>query len=567
MFDSLPAAASDFMKWTWTDISPYYDVLIDQEVNASNVMAWMANWSRLSARILETYQRLYVSITVNTADPEALGRYETFLDHVYPRYQAAEQRLKEKLLASGFIPDDFEIPLRNMRTQADLFREVNLPLLSEELKLSAEYDKIIGAQTVEWEGKEITISQLQPVYLDSNRSVRERAWRMAAQRQLEDREGINQLWAKFLDVRGQLAVNAGMANYRDYRWQQLLRYDYTPQDCQAFHEAIELVVVPAASRAYEKRRQRLGVEALRPWDLNLDPTGMPPLRPFVEVEELVAKTAAIFHQVDPQLGAFFEIMRQENLLDLENRKDKAPGGYCTEFVVAHRPYIFMNSVGIHDDVQTLLHEGGHAFHVFESAGLPFVQQLEVGIEFAEVASMGMELLSAPYLAERYGGFYSEKDAARARIENLEASLLFWPYMAVVDAFQHWVYENQNAASESANCDRCWSELWERFMPGVDWSGLEDALETGWQRKGHIHEVPFYYIEYGLAQLGAVQIWRAARVDQSLAVANYRKALSLGGTVALPQLYAAAGARFAFDRSILEEAVQLIENTIEELELV
>lgn len=567
MFDSLPIEASEFMKWTWADIEPYYADLLGRNIDPMLVSAWLADWSHLSARILETYQRLYVATTVNTADQEALAGYETFLDQVYPAYQAAEQELKEKLLASGIKPEQFEIPLRNMRTQADLFCEDNLSLLSEELKLCTEYDKIIGAQTVEWNGKEITISQLQPVYLEPDRGIRERAWRLAAERQLQDRQAINELWVKFLAVRGELAINAKKENYRDFRWQQLLRFDYTPQDCLSFHEAIEAVVVPAASRAYEKRRQRLGVETLRPWDLNIDPTGQPPLRPFTQTAELVERTAAIFNQVDPQLAAYFEIMRQEELLDLENRKDKAPGGYCTEFIAAHKPFIFMNSVGIHDDVQTLLHEGGHAFHVFETAGLPYVQQLEVGIEFAEVASMAMELLSAPYLSEHFGGFYSDRDAARARIEHLETSLLFWPYMAVVDAFQHWVYTHPKAANDPVNCDRHWSNLWERFMPGVDWGGLEDALETGWQRKPHIHQVPFYYVEYGLAQLGAVQIWHGARSDQTRAVANYRKALSLGGTVPLPQLYAVAGARFAMDSEILQEAVHLIENTLEELALV
>ncbi|HEX9617698.1 MAG TPA: M3 family metallopeptidase, partial [Anaerolineales bacterium] len=253
------------------------------------------------------------------------------------------------------------------------------------------------------------------------------------------------------------------------------------------------------------------------------------------------------------------------LLDLENRKGKAPGGYCDDFKATRRPFIFMNAVGLHDDVQTLLHEGGHAFHLFEMIHLPYFHQLETPMEFNEVASMAMELLAAPYLSAEQGGFYSQEDTARARIEHLEACLLFWPYMVVVDAFQHWVYENHQEARDPANCDAKWTELWERFMPGVDWSGLEAERATGWQRKLHIHEDPFYYVEYGLAQLGAFQVWGNALKDQAGAVAAYRKALSLGGTATLPQLYATAGARLAFDAGTLSSAIRLAEETITKLE--
>jgi oligoendopeptidase F len=258
------------------------------------------------------------------------------------------------------------------------------------------------------------------------------------------------------------------------------------------------------------------------------------------------------------------MMRREGLLDLDNRKGKAPGGYCTQFYAAKRPFIFANSVGLHEDVQTLLHEGGHAFHVFETRHIPYYQQLEIPYEFLEVASMGMEFLSGPYLGAEQGGFYSARDAARARSEHLEQTVLFWPYMAVVDAFQHWVYENHEAASEPANCDARWVELWERFMPGVDWDGLHEVMCTGWQRKLHIYQEPFYYIEYGLAQLGAGQVWRNSLRDPAGAVAAYRRALSLGGTVTLPELYAAAGARFAFDAATLKEVVTLIEKTLADL---
>jgi oligoendopeptidase F len=367
-----------------------------------------------------------------------------------------------------------------------------------------------------------------------------------------------------MQLRCQLAENAGQPDYRSYRWKQLLRLDYTPQDCVRFHQAIEQIAVPAALRLYQKRQQRLGVDRLRPWDLDVNPFGQPPLRPFTEITQLEDGVTRIFHRVDPQLGEYFAQMRRAGLLDLDNRKGKAPGGYCTEFIAVNQPFIFMNSVGLHEDVQTLLHEGGHAFHVYETAPL-CIQQRQVGMEFAEVASMGMELLSAPYLIREQGGFYSPQDAARARVEHLSGAILFWPYMAVVDAFQHWAYENPQAASHPQNCDARWAELWARFMIGVDWGGLEDELVTGWQRKLHIHTDPFYYVEYGLAQLGAMQVWRNALQDQARAVAAYRRALALGSTASVPELYAAAGAKFAFDADALKAVIDLAEQTIDDLE--
>ncbi len=368
------------------------------------------------------------------------------------------------------------MPLLRMRTEEELFREENLPIMVEEHKLSMEYDKIIGAQTVQWEGKEVTLAQLRPVYQATDRPLRERAWRLAAARQLHDRETISTLWRQFLALRLKLAANAGFGEYRSFRWKQLQRFDYQPEDCKSFHQAIEEVVTPAAARIYERRRRLLGLDALRPWDLSVDPLGRAPLVPFRDITEFQHAASAIFHRVDPDLGAYFGIMVREELLDLENRKNKAPGGYCTEFAAARRPFIFMNAVGIHDDVQTILHEAGHAFHAFERSGLPYSQQREVGMEFAEVASMSMELLAAPYLGEDHGGFYVEPDATRARVEHLERSILFWSYMAVVDAFQHWVYENPSESGEASACDAQWAALWRRFMPELDWSGLEEELQ-------------------------------------------------------------------------------------------
>ncbi len=558
MFNTLPNDALTLMTWPWEKIQPYYADLLDRELTPARVDGFLRDWSALGRLMAEAGTRHYVAITVNTADADAQAAYETYLDTIYPAARQAEQALKRKLLDSGVEPADFAIPLRNMRAEADLFREENLPLLAEELKLESEFEAIAGGQTVIWQGEEITVSQLRPIFQEQDRALREAAWRVGAARQLADRERINQTWGKNLALRAKLAANAGFDSYRDFRWKQLLRFDYSPADCKTFGDAIEAVMVPAAQRIYERRRATLGVESLRPWDLDVDAQGRPPLRPNMSVGDLTGAISQVFHRVDPVLGGQFDTMRQEDLLDLENRKNKGSGGYCIEFHNAHRPFIFMNAVGMHDDVQTLLHEGGHAFHVFETAHLPYLQQIDYPMEFAEVASMAMELLAGPYLAKESGGFYAQADAQRALVNHLEGMLTFWPYMAVVDGFQHWVYENPDAAIHPANCDAAWGDLWDRFMVGIDYAGLETEKVTGWQRKTHIHTSPFYYVEYGMAQLGAVQVWRKAQINQAEAVAAYRRALALGGTATLPDLYQAAGAAFAFDETLLRDVVAFME---------
>lgn len=567
MLPSLPESSLAFSIWSWQEIEPYYQELSARFLDAETVSAWLSDWTNLSDHVSERYARLSVAITANTTDSEAEAQYHAFLDYIYLPAQAADQKLKEKLLKSNLQPAGFDVPLLRMRVEADLFRSENLPLLSGERKIASEYNKVIGAQTVQWNEAELTLQQLRPVMQSSPRETRQHAWQLAAARQLQDREPINHLWKELLLLRCKLADNAGMKDYRDYRWQQMLRLDYSPDDCLEFQQAIEQVVVPAATKVYEKQRQRLGVDCLRPWDLDQDmyPIYFPALSPYGTVEDLKNVAGRIFYQVDPRFGEYFTTLRQENLLDLENHKGKAPGAYCTGFPITRRPFIFMNAVGLAGDVRTILHESGHAIHNFERLSLPYAQQRNPGLEFAEVASMAMELLAAPYLSVDAGGFYSQSEARRFLLGHLEHILTFWPYMAVVDAFQHWAYIHSDQSLDPARCDEQWLSLWNRFLPGVDWSGLEAEAMTGWQRKQHIYRYPFYYVEYGLAQLGAVQIWKNALQDQASAVEAYRRALSLGGTVPLPQLYEAAGAKLAFGEKTLAEGVSLIEKTIDELE--
>ena len=559
----LGAALDDrFMEWTWADIGPYYRELAAFPLDSETVDAFLRGWAALSDRLVELQERLRVATTRNTADEAAERRYVTFLAEIFPPAQEAEQELRQKLLASRLEPPSLSIALRDMRTDVALFREENLPLQAREEELSTRYFKITGAQTVSWEGEEITGDQLEPVYQEQDRARRERAWRLVHRRWLADRAAIDGLWGEFLRLRLQQAANAGFPDYRAYRWQQLKRFDYSAEDCLRFHAAIEEVIVPAASALYERRRRSLGVEALRPWDLEVDPRGRPPLRPFASVAALIDGAGMAFSRVDPAFGAYFETMRREDLLDLDVRKNKAPGGYCTSFPVARRPFIFMRAVGVQDDVWTLLHEGGHAFHDFESSALPYgTLHGQQGAEFSEVASMSMELLAWPHLAADPRGFYSPEDAARAHRKHLERIITLWPYIAAVDAFQMWAYTQPDAGVDPARCDEQWAALWRRFMPGVDWSGLEDEQRTGWHRKLHIHTIPFYYVEYGMAQLGAVQVWTNARRDPAGAVAAYRAGLALGNTRPLPDLYRAAGARLAFDSASLREALAAIEDSL------
>jgi len=563
MLQNLPSSTEDLLKWTWAEIEPYYRDLQERPLAENNVQEWLKDWSDLSRHIIEFQTRLEVLTTVDTSNKESEEAYRKFFDEIFPNTQKGENDLKKRLLDSGLEPGGFEIALRNMRADAELFRDENLPIISEEQKISLEYDKIRGAQTVQWEGEERTITQMYPLQLDNDRTKREMAYRLVLERQYADFESLGEVWAKLMPLRRKIAENAGKKDYREYMWQEKLRFDYTPQDAKSFHKAIEEVVVPAAARARERRRQRMGIESVRPWDTEVDSFGREPIRPFKTMDELNAGTKLIFDKVDPELGRYYQTMIDEGLLDLDNRKNKAPGGYCTMFTVSKRPFIFMNSVGTHADVQTLLHEGGHCFHIFERANIELIQNLFTHMEFNEVSSMAMELLASPHLVD--SRMYTEAEAARARIEHLESILFIWPSLAHADAFTHWIYENHEIATDPIRCSEQWSLLYDRYWAGLDWTGLEQYKAASWQNILHFYKYPFYVIEYALAQLGAAQIWANSLSDYGGAVKAYRRALSLGNTVTLPELYNAANARFAFDPGTLRHSVDLMEQTMEELE--
>ena len=548
----------------WDTVAPHFAALADEDLTAQGVGDWLLRWSEIEKELGEAGARAGRAKSEDTANQEAEAAYLHFVQDIIPKWTVAAQALKTKLLAvPGYEPDaEHKQFLRRLRSDADLFRAENVPLQAQLQTLANEYNKLTGSMTATVNGEEMTLPQVEGLLLDTDRAVRESAWRAVQERWLESRAPLDELYLKMLPLRRQLAKNAGLPDYRAYMWRAMKRFDYTPQDSLAFGDAIEAEVVPLAKRLLESRRRTLGIETLRPWDLAADPENRAPLRPFADVAELEEGTARIFANVDPALGADFEKFRQ-GFLDLGSRKGKAPGGYCSFFPKTGLPYIFMNAVGTEGDVRTMLHEGGHAFHgLASSATQPLLWNRGAPMEFNEVASMAMELLALPYLEKEQGGFYTPEEANRARQEQLERIVMFLPYMAVVDGFQHWVYSEAPDDVTAADLDAQWDLLWTRFMGGTDWSGLEAERQTGWHRKLHIFTVPFYYVEYGLAQLGALQVWRNALADQADAVRRYRSALALGNTRPLPDLYAEAGARLAFDRETVGELARLVESHLE-----
>ena len=557
----------------WNTIQPDYDALAGEALEPDGVMAWLGRWSDLEKQLIEARVSAYRAVTENTADETAERRYLHLVEDINPKAQVAAQALKTKLLAlQGYAPHpDLAGMLERLRADASIYRDENVPILTELTVLDAEYNKIVGGMSVTLDSQELTLEAASSRLLEPDRSRRESAWHTIHGRWLEDRERLDELFLKMLWLRRQIAHNAGLRDYREYIWRAYARFDYSPEDCRTFHDAILKTVVPLANRLLERDRAALGLETMRPWDFDfrfqLDPQGREPLKPFSDAQELTQGGQQIFHAIDPELGAQFEKMRA-GFLDLGTRPGKAPGGYCEYFPVSKMPYIFMSAVGTPDDVNTLLHEGGHAFHAFAfGASQPLVWNHWSPMEFAEVGSMAMELLAHPYLERDRGGFYSPEDARRARVEHLQSIVRFLPYMAIMDAFQHWIYASpaDGGAPEkitARDLDAKWNELWDAFSPGVDWTGQDAAKCSRWHRQGHIFGAPFYYVEYGMAQLGALQVWRNALNDQAQALAAYKRSLSLGYTRNVPELFEAAGARFAFDAETVGSLVALIEEHLE-----
>jgi oligoendopeptidase F len=546
----------------WDDLAPLYRELLEAPIAPGEVRAWLAAWSALDARVDEAYARSLVAYTGDTRDSEREAAYLRWASEIAPKLHEVRVALGRRLLPFESELPDLAVMMREIRTDVAIFREANLPRMAQLEELEAAYDKITGGLTVEWDGERKTIPALQPYLLDNDRSLRERAFRRGAGAYIEKRGEMAELFDRMVHLRHELAREAGFDNYRDYAFASKYRFDYTAEDCLRFHRGVETAVLPAVSRLREDRRRRLGVDTLRPWDVQLRPGRETRLVPFRTAREFVDGALRIFGTVDEELGARFRTMVEEGLLDLENREGKAPGGYCIRFAERARPFIFMNAVGVHDDVSTLVHEAGHAFHTFATGHIPYVWQREAGHEAAELASMSMELLAAPHLAAPTG-FYSNEDAADAQLDHLEDLLVGLPHIACVDAFQHWLYtEGVEASAEER--DATWLRLRERFEPDVDFSGLEAERVARWYRQSHIFTAPFYYIEYGLAQLGALQVWRRSLANPADALARYKAALALGGTRPLPEIYETAGATLMFDAEGMRGLIAEVESRIGEL---
>jgi oligoendopeptidase F len=558
----LPTSPAAFAKATWEEVVPYFDDLLERPLDASTVGEWLPAWSRLEELVTEAAAQAMIAYTIDTSDAEKEKDHLRFSTEILPKMEERSVELARRLVALGPDSPELATTLARFRTSIEIFREANIPLFSELEELSARYQRITGSMTVTWDGEERPLPQLQPFLKSPDRAVRERAFRAATQPYMEERGALAGLFDRMFELRQRAARNAGFANFRDYIFPAKFRFDYSPADCERFHEAVERTAAPAVARVMEHRRQRLGLEALRPWDLAVDPYRAAPLRPFETVDQFVGAARRVFDRVDPVLGGQFQTMIDERLLDLDSRKGKAPGGYCETLHFRGRPFIFMNAVGLVDDVMTLLHEAGHAFHAFASHRQPLIWQRHPGSEAAELASMSMELLASPHLAQPTG-YFTPEDHRRAWLEHLEDVLLSLVHIASVDAFQTWIYTSPDGADSVAR-DEAWLRIRSRFERGVDWSGLERERVARWYRQLHIFMYPFYYIEYGIAQIGALQIWRNSLADHAGAVARYREALALGAVRSLPDMYRTAGARLSFDAGLIGELVELVEDQIEKI---
>jgi oligoendopeptidase F len=559
----LPASPNAFKSASWADVLPYYEALattpLPTPVTDEVMEGWLTSWSRLDDLVGEAGTLAMIAYTGNTADAEAEQAYLRFSMEVFPQLEEQQVRLAKRLVATGWSRDDIETTLRRFRTDIEIFREANVARFAQIEELSAAYQKITGGLSVQWDGESKTIPQLQPYLKSNDRTQRERAFRLGAEAYLAQREPLADLFDRMYALRNAVSDEAGFTDFQRYCFAAKHRFDYTPEDCATFHEAIETAVVPAVARLMEHRKTALGLDVLRPWDVTVDLDSKIPLKPFDTVESFVTHARGVFTRVNEELGQQFGVMADEGLLDLESRPGKAPGGYCTDLAFRGRPFIFMNAVGVPDDVQTLVHEAGHSFHDFATHSLPFAWQRRVGHEAAELASMSMELLAMPYLTKP-DGFYTVEQSRIAWLEHLEDVLASLVHIASVDAFQAWIYSSPEGGDKLAR-DAKWLELRSRFEKGVDWSGLENERVARWYRQLHIFELPFYYIEYGIAQLGALQVFRNAVRNGPEAVHAYRRFLALGGTKSLPELYEAAGVKLVFDADAMKELVTFVEERI------
>jgi oligoendopeptidase F len=549
----------------WADIEPLFEQLLTRPLESVDEMErWVQDCSELSAALQEERARRYIAMTTRTDDPAREAAYQEFVEQIEPRARSSWHQLEVRYLQHPcrrmLPPDRYGVLDRIVENDVALFREENIPLDTQDTLLMKDYQKITGAMTITYRGEEMTLQQALRLLEEPDRATRQQVWELVTARRLQDAPALDALYDRMVALRTQIARNAGFPSYREYAFRRRRRFDYTPDDCLRFHESIERIAVPVVRQILDLRRRDLGVDRLRPWDVLADPRGRPPLRPFDTIDRLLEGVEEIFRRVDPALGDQFSFLRAQGLLDLDSRKNKAPGGYQTTLHEKRWPFIFGNAVGRDDDIRLLLHEGGHAFHTLAAREQPLIHYRTCPYEFAEVASFGMELLAARHVDV----FYSDPADYRRSYRNaLEDAVTTLPWVATIDAFQHWVYTHPDHSPQERR--RAWVQTYHRFNPVVDWSGYEEALAWNWQRQLHLYVAPFYYIEYGIAMVGALQIWLRSRADHREAVERYWRALSLGGSQPLPRLFEAAGAVFRFDEATLAPLVEAVADELDRVD--
>ncbi len=535
----------------WDDVNPFYDDLLNRPINnADDLRQWLLDRSELESYLSENFAWRYIRMTCDTANEELVNRLNFFIEKIQPPMTAYGNDLDLKLVNSSYVSqltdEGMVVMLRSVKQAIAIFRDENIPLQTEIQTEERKYGAIVGAMTVTIDGRELTLPEAGDLLQSTDRAVRENAWRKIWERRYKDHDALDQLFDRLRGLRHRVAQNAGFANFRDYSFAALGRFDYTPQDCFNFHASVAESVVPLLNELAEGRNEKLrrfdsSVLTLRPWDTKVDAEGRPPLKPFATGADLVEKTIACLERLDGELADDLRIMRAMGHLDVESRKGKAPGGYNYPLEEIGVPFIFMNATSSLRDLVTMVHEGGHAVHSFLTRDLPLKAYRNPPMEVAELASMSMELLTM----DHWDVFFDKPDdLRRAKLQHLESIIETLPWVATIDKFQHWIYENpQHTVAERREN---WLRIYEQFADSVtDWTGFAYYKEAIWQRQLHLYEVPFYYIEYGIAQLGAIGVWRNYRRDPQVGLAGYKQALRLGYKAPIRDIYAAAGVPFDF----------------------
>lgn len=553
----------DFKVSTWEALKPYFDHLREREIRSvKDLEQWLKDMSELEAVISEDASWRQIRMTCDTTNEEYRNAFTYFCMEIQPQLQPYAFDLNKKLLDCPFIKKldqkKYFTYLRSVKKSVELYREKNVPIMAELSVMQQQYGQITGAMTIEVNGKEYTLQQASKFLENPDRNLREEVFTKTAARRMQDRDRLDDLYTTLVQKRNEIALNAGFENYRDYKFEELGRFDYTKEDCFAFHDAVKEYIVPLSTKILISKRQKLHLETMKPWDTEAEPEGIKPLEPFRTGDELITKSEDCFANLRPFFGDCFRTMQKMGRLDLESRKGKAPGGYNAPLAETGIPFIFMNAAGQMRDVTTIVHEGGHAIQAFLTHELELSAFKEYPMEIAEVASMSMELFTMDY----WNIFFENPDdLRRAKLQQLERVISIFPWIAIVDKFQHWVYEHPRHTKEERTA--AWQKIQDGFSTKVvDWTGFEDYRSCSWQRQLHLFEVPFYYIEYGIAQLGAIAMWKQFREDKEKALDNYMGALSLGYTVPLKELYAAAGIRFDFSPEYIKTLVDFVQEEIE-----